>query len=184
MKTTILLLSSLVSAGQSALLGQSTVDEAYINSVCSPKTKEAPLPPCVSIVNIENQCMPNGTAPINYLAHAQCMCSPPSSFFADWRGCQNCQLAHGARSEQDINKAFALISSASNALCTGTPTARFRDLYSTLDNKAAVTLSGATTSNDRAPSQTAVSIYYTASGVQGPGVIAGAWKYAQFFRSD
>jgi hypothetical protein len=149
--------------------------QAYDDNVCSPKgTYKAgdTIPPCISIETIENGCAPNGTTPLAYLAHAQCMCSPPSSFFADWKGCQKCLFVHGARNEQESNKYASVMTLASNALCSGTPTAKWKDLFASEDWKIA-NATGATVSSDQFPGQTAVSLYYTTTGKQGSGVVTG-----------
>ena len=73
----------------------------YVKLVCSPKTEAGgPVPPCVEIAVIESACTPNGNTSLALEAHAQCMCK--GSYFSDWIGCQNCLLAHGARSPRDI----------------------------------------------------------------------------------
>ncbi|KAF2434309.1 hypothetical protein EJ08DRAFT_572158, partial [Tothia fuscella] len=131
------------------------------------------LPPCISVRNIQQACESNGTLPIHYLAHAQCMCSPPSSFFADWQGCRNCIEAHGGLSQRDLARYSVVISSASNALCTGTPTAAFDKVFESVDAKVPAATSGATIMSDRLPGRTDVAFYYTASGSQGVGAITG-----------
>jgi hypothetical protein len=176
MKISLSFLPFLLSTGYSELLSrQASGEEAYLKSVCSPNitvTLGVTIPPCISIINIETQCEPNGTQPIQYLAHAECMCSG-SSYFADWKACQNCLYVHGGRSQLDINGVLPIINSASNILCTGTPTAAFKQIFASVSEKATITPSGASVSSDKYPSQTAVSLYYTASGVQGPGAITG-----------
>lgn len=173
-----LLASLLAGTAHSSLLHprQDSNEQAYINSVCSPNITDAnggTIPPCTSIVTIQSQCAPNGTDPIDYLAHAECMCAPPSSFFADWQGCQRCLFVHGARDQRDLDTYSVILSSASQALCTGTPTAVFADVFSSVAATVAPVATGATVLSDQFPSKTAVSLYYTASGSQGPGAITG-----------
>lgn len=62
----------------------------------------------------------------------------------------------------------------SNILCTGTPTADFAVIFSNVADTAAPTATGATVLSDKFPSQSAVSLYYTAVGSQGPGAITGS----------
>ena len=164
---------SLFAPGSSALLRrQSDNEESYIASVCTPNTT-SPIPPCTAIVSIEEQCQPNNTSPLGYLAHQQCMCN--GGFFANWNGCLNCQYVHGSRSEAVVDAFKAIISSASSQLCTGTPTASFAAIFSSLSEAAPQSVSGAaTTTSDQFPSQSAVSLYYTATGNQGAGVITGS----------
>ncbi|OLN85952.1 hypothetical protein CCHL11_05435 [Colletotrichum chlorophyti] len=145
----------------------------YQDVVCKPQTSNGPLPPCVQIENIEAACQPNGTDSIHLEAHAQCMCR--GSFFAEKLGCERCLYVHGIRSEADLAYYSGVLSSASNALCTGTPTAAFATVYSNIEVAATRATSGlATSRSDQAPSNTAISLYYTASGPQGPGSITGA----------
>ncbi len=142
----------------------------YLNTVCFPDTTD-PVPPCQEIANIEAACKPNGTSTLFLQAHAQCMCS--GSFFSDWIGCLNCDYVHGARSEQDVDTYNRIITSASHALCTGTPTASFGAIFSSLNNKG-IQGTGATDMSDQFPSKTAVSLYYTPTGIQGMGAITGS----------
>lgn len=153
-----------------------TVNQEYINSVCSPNitTPGSTIPPCISITTIQSECTTNGTTPLDYLASAECMCNPPSTFFADWQGCQQCLFVHGARSQEDLDKYSSIISSASIILCTDTPTAGFAAIFSSVAATAAPTATGATVLSDQFPSQSAVSLYYTAVGSQGPGAISGS----------
>ncbi|KAJ0162189.1 hypothetical protein CTA2_4962 [Colletotrichum tanaceti] len=140
--------------------------------VCKPKTGSGgQLPPCVQIENIEVACKPNGTDPIHFEAHAQCMCG--GSFFAEKLGCERCLFVHGLRSERSLAYYSGVLSSASNALCTGTPTADFATIFSIIDVAATPATTGATAPSDQALSNTAISLYYTASGFQGPGSITG-----------
>src|SRR5262249_3216341 len=172
--TTVFL--SAVNANLLAPRQSPSVDQGYINSVCSPNitTPGSTMPPCISITTIQSECKPNGTAPVDYLASAECMCNPPSTFFADWQGCQQCLLVHGARSQENLNLYSSIISSVSNSLCTGTPTANFAAILSSVAATVATATTGATVLSDRLPSQSAVSLYYTATGSQGPGAISGS----------
>ena len=147
--------------------------ETYINEVCFPNTTN-PVPPCQAIVNIESACQPNGTAAIDYEAHQQCMCN--GGYFSNWKGCLNCQYVHGTRSEAVAEAFDNILSSASSQFCgTATPTAKFADYFSAVSDSAPQTATGAaTTTSDQFPSQSAVSLYYTASGPQGPGAITGS----------
>ena len=146
--------------------------EEYIREVCFPNTT-SPVPPCQAILNIESACLPNGTSTLAYEAHQQCMCN--GGYFPNWRGCLNCQYVHGTRSEAVAEAFDNILSSASQQFCTGTPTAVFADYFSALSDSSPQTATGAaTTTSDQFPSQSAVSLYYTASGNQGPGAITGS----------
>ncbi|KAH8821485.1 hypothetical protein F5884DRAFT_89223 [Xylogone sp. PMI_703] len=150
----------------------SNPEQAYLDSVCSPATPSgAPLPPCLEIDYIQTTCEPNGTSPLDYLAHAECMCG--GSFFADWIGCLNCLYIHGGRSKNVANAFSTIISSASDVLCTGTPTAPFASIFSSLSDAVAPTGTD-TATVDQFRSNPAVSLYYTATGSEGPGRITGS----------
>jgi len=180
--TTLVLASvaSLTSASLSLFRRQTSSgpSTAYLDSVCSPNVTSSRsgtlLPPCISIVNIQTQCQPNGTTPLDYMAHAECLCDAPSSFFTDWIGCRQCLYVHGGLTQQQLNQYSAVISAVSTSLCTGTPTAPFQSYFASAGSLGAAVTSGATVSSDQFPSQTAVSLYFTASGSQGPGAITGS----------
>lgn len=163
--------------------------EGYINSVCRPQLPDSAdassafvVPPCIAVETIEGLCAPNGTSssssspsPLALEAHAQCMCK--GSFFSQWRGCQACQVYHGARSERDVAHFEAALDMASAALCGGggKPTAAFQVLFESADYAAPHPSTGATTSNDAAPSDPAVSLYFTPTASSwGAGAITGS----------
>lgn len=162
-------------AATQSVLGQ-TVDQDYLDSICSPNvtlSASATLPPCISVINIQGQCAPNNTSPLDYEAMSQCLCNAPSTFFQDWLGCRQCLEYHGGLSQQALARYSVVITSVSNAVCTGTPTAVFADYYTNIAGAVGAVSTGATGTSDQSPSQTAVSLYYTPSGVQGPGAITG-----------
>ncbi|KAG9567006.1 hypothetical protein KCU77_g2049, partial [Aureobasidium melanogenum] len=167
-------LATTVAALDHPLLGrQNDATEEYIQEVCYPNTT-SPVPPCQAIINIESACQPNGTTPLAYEAHQQCMCN--GGYFPNWSGCLNCEYVHGTRSEA-VREAFEnIISSASSSFCgAATPTAKFASYFSAVSDSSPQTATGAaTTVSDQYPSQTAVSLYYTATGNQGPGAITGS----------
>lgn len=167
-------LATTVAALEYPILGrQNDATEEYIQEVCYPNTT-SPVPPCQAIINIESACQPNGTTPLAYEAHQQCMCN--GGYFPNWSGCLNCEYVHGTRSEA-VREAFEnIISSASSSFCgAATPSAVFASYFSAVSDASPQTATGAaTTVSDQYPSQTAVSLYYTASGNQGPGAITGS----------
>ena len=103
--------------------------------------------PCEEVQSIERSCAPNGTSAESMLNHAHCLCSGP--FFAEWLACLDCLVGdddEGDASEtggpqslstatpSDIGAAAAsffssALSTASEALCTGTPLVPFRSVY-------------------------------------------------------
>jgi hypothetical protein len=167
-------LATAAAASESPLLARQTDNtEQYLQEVCSPNTT-SPVPPCQAIINIESACQPNGTSPLAYSAHQQCMCN--GGYFSNWRGCLNCAYVHGTRSEAVAEAFSAILSSASSQFCsTATPTAVFASYFSALSDSSPQTATRAATSvSDQYPSQSAVSLYYTATGNQGPGAITGS----------
>ncbi|KAB5572697.1 hypothetical protein GE09DRAFT_1054737 [Coniochaeta sp. 2T2.1] len=169
-KTLLLLLLPLAAAHSPLLLARD-----YLDEVCKPLTKSPSdtVPPCVEIETIETLCVPNGTAPIYLAAHQQCMCG--GSYFAEWPACQSCLLFHGLRSEREVAQYDGVLSAASSSFCgAATPTATFADVFASVQSTFPVPTTGGTVSSDRAKGETAVSLYYTAAGKQGPGVITGS----------
>ncbi|KAH7326103.1 hypothetical protein B0I35DRAFT_125977 [Stachybotrys elegans] len=153
--------------------GGNNDDSSGRADVCYPAFEESDdtRPPCVMIDIIESACQPNGTSSLHYEAHAACMCT--GSFFDDWLGCQDCLVGHGYRSERDRAFWGNVISSASNALCTGVPTAAFQELFVSVQESVPAVTTGNTRSSDRFSSSTDVGLYYTATEPQGPGPITG-----------
>ncbi|RYP56934.1 hypothetical protein DL769_009808 [Monosporascus sp. CRB-8-3] len=156
--------------------GGSSDQDEYVNSVCSPEMSDGsgPLPPCIAVQNIEGACAPNGTSPLALEAHAMCMCG--GGFFAQWAGCQRCLRVHGARSERDAAYYASVMTSASEMLCAATsaPAAPWQALFTSAQAGVPFPTTGGTSTSDAAPDDTAVSLYYTASGPQGPGAITGS----------
>ncbi|KAI1462844.1 hypothetical protein F4805DRAFT_11573 [Annulohypoxylon moriforme] len=146
-------------------------ESTYITSVCSP-TNQSPAPPCLAIQTIETLCLPNNTSPLALEAHAQCLCH--GSYFAEWLGCRNCLLLHGALSPRNYTYFSSVLALASQDLCTGTPTAAFATLFTEAQASVPEPTAGGTELRDQRSGDAAVSLYYTASGVQGPGVITGS----------
>jgi hypothetical protein len=101
------------------------------------------------------------------------MCN--GSFFTEWPYCLQCLYVHGLRSQRDTAFYNSVIASASGQLCgQPTPTADFQNIFSKIQATLAQPTTGSTVSSDQFPSQTAVSLYYTASGPIGPGAITGS----------
>lgn len=162
---------------------------AYSDEVCKPPTVHPsdPLPPCIDIENIETLCYPNGTAPLYLAAHAQCMCR--GSYFSEWNACRRCLSVHGQLSDRDLAFFESVATAASTSLCgfltsgggnpTTTPTAIFRDLFTSAQaHLTSPTGAAATAASslgaDTAPSDTDIGVYFTASGPEGPGSITGS----------
>ncbi|KAK8088111.1 collagen-like protein mcl1 protein [Apiospora hydei] len=136
------------------------------------RVRLGPGAPCISIDSIAKACQPSGTSPLALEAHAQCMCG--GSYFSDYLGCQRCLVLHGARSERDDAYWASVLAVASSALCTGTPTASFPKIFESAGASVVGPTTGGTASSDAKSGETAVSLYYTAKGSQGPGSITGS----------
>ncbi|KAI1142483.1 hypothetical protein F5Y05DRAFT_227882 [Hypoxylon sp. FL0543] len=172
MKFQILSLAAQLLLG--AVADDPNAENNYIASMCTlplaPDHTEDP--PCLDVRYIRIACEPNGTTPLALDAHAQCMCH--GSYFAEYMGCVACVLYHGRISEQNYAYTSELLSSASDRLCTGTPTAPFATLLSSVQDSATPPTTGDTAKVDHKSGDPAVSLYYTPSGPQGPGVITGS----------
>ncbi len=81
---------------------------------------------------------------------------------------------HGARSGAIVSAFNSIITTVSNALCTGTPTADFADLFTSASQVVGYASGTNTGTTDLYPSQTAISLYYTPTVKQGPGPITGS----------
>ena len=100
------------------------------------------------------------------------MCT--GSFFREWPFCLQCLFIHGLRSERDVNHYRSVLEAASTALCdVPTPTAEFKSIFLSAQYTAVVPTDGATATADVAQGRTEVSLYYTATAPQGPGIISG-----------
>ncbi|KAI0144208.1 hypothetical protein F4776DRAFT_653500 [Hypoxylon sp. NC0597] len=157
-----------------ALAEDPNAETNYIASVCTPpKAPDQSEPaPCIDARYIRVACEPNGTSPPALDAHAQCMCH--GSYFASYMGCVSCLLFHGAISQRNFTYTSRVLSSASDMLCTGAPTAAFATLLSEVQTGVPQPTTGDAVLSDRKSGDAAVSLYYTTSGPQGPGVITGS----------
>lgn len=145
---------------------------------CYPKSPEGGITaPCVEIATIAWACQPNGMEPLDYEAHAQCMCN--RSYFADWVGCQQCLIVHGLRSERNVAHHKNVLSAASHGLCTEHQQRPF-PLTSSLLAKilrllaAPYVTTGNTVGSDEYPGKTAISLYYSPTVSHGARVITGS----------
>ncbi|KAF3005568.1 hypothetical protein E8E14_008685 [Neopestalotiopsis sp. 37M] len=179
MKSTTALSAAMVLLATRPTMAQDDNSD-YLNSVCSPDAPEGgfpsgDIPPCIDIVNIEDACQPNGTSSLALEAHAQCMCG--GSYFAEWLGCRQCLFDHGGMSERNLTYYQSVIAGASSLLCDGaaTPTAAFQTLFGSAAAAVPIPTTGGTALSDIASGDSAVSVYYTATGSQqGPGAITGS----------
>lgn len=171
MKSAILAAAALLPACLATLTDTTPYDDKI--GVCEPDFEPGEVvPPCIAATLIETFCTPNGTDPSDYLAHAQCMCD--GSFFEDWNGCQDCLYIHGLRTFRESEYYWSIKSVASEKLCTGTPTLNFQAIFKSVHDASIVpkVTEGPTTLRDQYPSNSAVSVYFTAHSTQGPGKIS------------
>lgn len=103
------------------------------------------------------------------------------SYFAEWTGCQDCLFYHGQRTEQEEEFYSSVAAEASHSLCdflsssgSPTPTTDFAAIFSSVEATVASPTTGGTVSSDQASGSTAVSLYFTFTGEQGPGPITGS----------
>ncbi|KAK3685787.1 hypothetical protein B0T22DRAFT_356163, partial [Podospora appendiculata] len=184
LSSSVVLLLSLAAAGASALAypdaAASTLstpffaERDYDDVVCKPVTggSESSVPPCLNIEVIEQKCSPNGSYPLALKAHQECMCG--GTYFSEWPFCLQCLYIHGLRSERDVAFYKSVLSTASTAFCdVPTPTAKFASVFSSAQESVPSPTTGATVTSDQAVSQSAVSLYFTATGSRGPGKITG-----------
>lgn len=94
---------------------------------------------------------------------------------SQWPACQDCLYFHGLRTEREVAQYDGILSAASSSFCgAATPTTTFAAVFASIQATFPVPSTGGTISSDQAPSSTAVSLYYTATGSQGPGPITGS----------
>lgn len=97
------------------------------------------------------------------------------SYFPEWLGCRQCLFDHGGLSERNLTYYASVIATASSLLCSASsPTAPFATLFASAAAKVPIPTTGGTVLSDVASGDTAVSVYYTATGSQGPGRITGS----------
>ncbi|KAI0842527.1 hypothetical protein F5Y06DRAFT_129391 [Hypoxylon sp. FL0890] len=161
----------LLLSAHGALADDPNAENNYIVSVCEPLDASGEVP-CLDAVHMHIACEPNGTSPLALDAHAQCLCH--GSYFSEYMGCVSCLLYHGLISQRNYTYTSQVLSSASDMLCTGTPTAEFGTLLSEVQSSVPQPTTGDTARSDRRSGDAAVSLYYTASGTQGLGVITGS----------
>ncbi|KAL2202750.1 hypothetical protein CC79DRAFT_1325575 [Sarocladium strictum] len=139
--------------------GDERIDECF---------PDDPTAPCVAIANIESICMQRG---ISTEDHQRCMCD--GSYFQDWAGCQQCLRVNGALGEVEVDYWSGVMSDASTALCDSDsePTTWLRDYFSeAAATGAPLTVDGSAISKATLVSETDVSLYFTATESQGPGI--------------
>lgn len=88
-------------------------------------------------------------------------------------GCRKCIQDHGGITAGQYFKFGRIIEFVSSSLCSGLTTAKFADVFATLAPKLGGFAPDEHFRSDLFPSSTAVSLYFTADRVQGPGVVTG-----------
>jgi len=119
---------------------------------------------CNAVSVIESACKPNGEQPLDYLAQAQCLCSPSSKFFAEWIACRRCLFDTSAISEDSMKQDLLRVTIALASMCYGTPTASFESYFNKAYTPAASIASLVKFASDQLPGNTAVSLYNSPTG--------------------
>jgi hypothetical protein len=133
-----------------------------------------PTAPCEIFSNIYSYCAANGTEEIDFIAEQECMCT--GGFFDAYLGCNECFRVHGGTENAEWFPT-SVISSASAAFCTATPTDSFEDILGTaVENLPYLTATG----TDLYPNKTDVSLYFTATGTLTAGAITGSATAATY----
>ncbi|KAM0483658.1 hypothetical protein ACHAPX_002152 [Trichoderma viride] len=119
--------------------------------------------PCVEVIFRDNTCHFEASEPNYAKAHDECHCR--GNTFSAWIECQKCVLDHGFHGEDDEYWS-KILDAASNALCTGTPTA---PTVSSLSTPAeAGTVTPTPTSSDGSPFETFKGVNQTTIVSKGP----------------
>ncbi|KAF2458968.1 hypothetical protein BDY21DRAFT_339430 [Lineolata rhizophorae] len=145
-----------VTLASAKLLSRQDVGDDYIESVCSPNiTSPSPesIPPCIQVTTIQTDCETLDEID----SYQVCMCTT-NAFFESWSGRMDCLYVHGAHSERDVTNWENILSSVSEDLCTGTPTASWPAIFSSVAEAATPVSTGATVLSDQYPSQTDVKV--------------------------
>ena len=154
----------------------------YLNSMCLPNHTDrssvvlfnlvdSPFP-CEQGLYIEAVCTANGTQEVDFLAEQECLCN--GQYFYAEEGCNNCFYQHGYHKVSQEDSASSL-SSLSAAECTPSPAYQpFRNLIPLIDATSARNEPPITLTDDKAPNNTAVSVYWTEKRSVTPGEITGS----------
>lgn len=185
-----ILLGALLSLAAAEVSPRGDNDDAtvYLQQMCSPvfdnlydsdnpntntSLEDSPFP-CDQMVYILVACSANGTSEIDFLAEQQCFCK--GSYWEASKACSACRFAHGSQDDSP-EEADSPRSSLQTAECSPTPPFQpFSNLMPTLNRTAArlTPLPKLTLTNDKFPSDTAVSNYYTKPVSFTPGSITGS----------
>ncbi|TVY14682.1 hypothetical protein LARI1_G007858 [Lachnellula arida] len=185
-----ILLGALLSlaAAEISPRGDNDPAAAYLNQMCSPvydnavdsdgpntnilgSIENSPFP-CDQSLYIFFVCTANGTTEIDFLAEQQCICT--GSYWEALEACSACRFAHGS-SDDSPEEADAPRSSLKTAECSPSPPFQpFSNLMPTINRTAYRLQPNITLTNDKFPSNTAVSNYYTKPVSFTPGSITGS----------
>ncbi|KAL6906971.1 hypothetical protein GGI43DRAFT_431207 [Trichoderma evansii] len=170
-------LMTTVSASSTVVCNESKLGNSGQSDVCRPKNL-APEPgreyslPCVEIIFRDNTCHFEASEPNYSKAHDECHCN--GTTFSAWVECQKCLLDHGFHSEDNVYWS-KILKAASEALCTGTPTAAAVSSLSTPVQAGPVIPTPITPINsdgtDQLPVETFKGLNQSAVTTQGPWAV-------------
>lgn len=164
-------------------------DYEYIDAMCYPDVDESlydtadasgdwsALPPCIAYSALSVYCSVNGTDEIDNIAEQECMCN--GGFFEALSGCNACIMAHGGAADFDWYSQSEL-DTLQSSFCSAKQPEEFYELAEeTLltDDDDDTSYS---TGSDIAPSNTAVSVYFTATQKYTAGAITGSATAAAY----
>lgn len=170
-------LMTAVSASSTVVCDESELDSSGQSDVCrqdnlAPELGREYSLPCVEIIFRDNTCHFGASEPNYAKAHDECHCN--GTTFSAWFECQKCLLDHGFHKEDKVYWS-KILKAASEALCTGTPTAAATPSMSTPVQAGPVipTLITPINSNgtNQLPMETFKSLNQTTVTTQGPWVV-------------
>lgn len=164
-------LMTTVSASSAVVCSESEVSSSNHSDVCRidntpPKAGKDFALPCVEVIIRDNTCRFEASEPNYPKAHDECHCS--GTTFSAWIECQKCVLDHGFHGEDDVYWS-KILNAASQALCTGTPTAATASSLSTPAQAGTVTPTPI--NSDGSPLETFKGVNQTAVTSQGPWAV-------------
>ncbi|KAL7918804.1 hypothetical protein ACQKWADRAFT_330391 [Trichoderma austrokoningii] len=163
-------LTTTVSASATVVCSESEVG-SYNNSEVCHVENNTPQPatdltlPCVEVIFRDNTCHFEADEPNYPKAHENCHCH--GTTFSAWIECQKCLVDHGFHNEDDVYWS-KILNVASEALCTGSPTAAAASSLST--PAEAGTVIPTPISSDISPTETFKDANQTTITAQGPWV--------------
>lgn len=144
---------------------QLTGNEIYASLANSPL-------PCEQGIYIQAVCTATGTTELDLLAEQECLCE--GAYWEALQGCANCYHAHGYQGSTP-SEASSSIARLSRAECSPTPPSQpFSNLLPAVNVTSVENSPPLTLGTDRAPNNTAIDIYFTATLSMMPGQVTGS----------